>query len=78
MAKSNVLGNALGLLSSLPCYYFLGGVAGIGPSIFLMYLINLILSWYYSNKIKLEKAAVTIEETFSEGYVMLKLGFLFL
>lgn len=74
MAKSNVLGNALGLLSSLPCYYF-WGVAGIGPSIFLMYLINLILSWYYSNKIKLEKAAVTIEETFSEGYVMLKLGF---
>lgn len=74
MAKSNVLGNALGLLFSFPCYY-LWGIAGIAPSIFIIYLINLILSWYYSNKIEIQRVAVSLEETIKEGRVMAKLGF---
>lgn len=73
MAKSNVWGNTFGLLAVLPIYYF-WGVSGIAPALLLTFVINLLVSWYYSNKVKVTKVMVTFKEAIKEGRTMVKLG----
>ena len=73
MAKSEVWGNAFGLLATAPLYYFFG-VRGIAPSLILTYLINLIISWHYSSKVKLEKINVSYKQAIVDGKNMIKLG----
>lgn len=73
MAKANLIGNAYGLLFSFPIYYFMG-ISGIAPSLFVFYLINLLISWYYSRKVAITKVSVSLRETLKEGHKMLKLG----
>jgi Membrane protein involved in the export of O-antigen and teichoic acid len=75
LAKSNVIGSALGLVVTLPLYY-IWGIDGIVPGIIGTSLISLLLSSYFSGKIKLEKVKVSPERTFAEGRNMLKMGFL--
>lgn len=74
MAKSNVIGNAIGFAVSVPFYYF-WGIAGIGPSLFFFYLINLALSWYFSRKVYIDNIKVSLTEVLLDGRNMLKLGF---
>lgn len=73
MAKSNVWGNTFGLIITVPLYYFFG-VRGIAPALVLTYLINLLVSWYYSRKVKLENVHVTYRQALKDGKTMLKLG----
>ncbi len=73
MAKSNVWGNTFGLIVTAPLYYFFG-VRGIAPALILTFLINLLVSWYYSSKIKLEKVEVSYKQALVAGKKMLKLG----
>ena len=73
MAKSNVWGNTFGLLTTAPLYYF-WGVRGIAPALILTYLVNLVVSWYYSNKVKLQRVSVTFKQSLHAGKTMLKLG----
>ena len=73
-AKSNVIGSTLGLLTTVPLYYFFG-VDGIVPVIIIASLVSLILSTYYSRKIPYEKVELSWKETFSEGRGMAKMGF---
>ncbi len=73
MAKSNVWGNLFGLIATSPLYYFFG-VRGIAPALILTFLINLLVSWYYSSKVKLEKVTVTFKQALRDGKTMLKLG----
>lgn len=73
MAKSEVWGNAFALLATVPLYYFFG-VRGIAPALILTYLINLLISWYYSSKVKLEKVEVSYKQAIIDGKGMIKLG----
>lgn len=73
MAKSEVWGNAFGLLATAPLYYFLG-IRGIAPALILTYLINLLVSWFYSRIVKLEKIKVTYKQALIDGRLMIKLG----
>ena len=73
MAKSNVWGNTLGLVTTLPLYYFFG-IKAIGPALLLTYLLSLLVSWYYSHKIELDKVAVSFKEAIKEGRIMIKFG----
>ena len=75
MAKSNVWGNTLGLITTLPLYYFFG-IKAIGFAIVLSYLFNLLASWYYSHKIELIKVRVSFNQALQEGKGMIKLGVL--
>ena len=75
LAKANVLGSALGLICTLPLYYFYG-VEGIVPGIIGTALIILFLSWYFSRKLIFKPVDISYGETFTGGAKMLKMGFL--
>jgi O-antigen/teichoic acid export membrane protein len=73
LAKSGVLGSFFGLIFSVPIYYFFG-IDGIVPTIILSSITTLLLTWYFSKKIKIEKQNITPKQTFKEGKEMLKMG----
>lgn len=75
LAKANLLGSIFGLITTVPLYYFWGN-EGIVPGIIVTSLITLLLSWYFSNKVKIQPVKVTLIRTFAEGKNMLNLGFI--
>jgi O-antigen/teichoic acid export membrane protein len=75
LAKANLAGSILGLIITVPLYYFLG-VKGIVPAIIIMSVLTLTGSWYFARKVKIEKVKVTKAMTISEGKEMLTMGFM--
>lgn len=75
LAKANVYGSFIGLLITIPLYYKFG-VEGIVPVIIITSFVTLFFSWYFANKIKLEKTKVSYEETVKEGKSMMIMGFM--
>lgn len=73
LAKCAAYGVTFGLITSVPLYYWLG-IDGIVPTLILNSVCSLILSWFYSKKIKIEKAQVTPKQTFEQGKQMLVMG----
>ena len=73
LAKASAIGVTVGLIVSVPLYYFLG-IDGIIPVLIVTSVTALLLSWYYSRKVDIEKVAVTTREAIRGGGVMLKLG----
>lgn len=73
LAKASAIGVTVGLVVSVPLYYFLG-TKGIVPALIATSLTALLLSWYYSRKVKIESVKVTTREAIQGGGVMLKLG----
>lgn len=74
-AKSSVLGAILGLTTTIPLYYFFG-TKGIVPSIICGALIAFFSSYFFAKKIRIEKIAVPISDTFQKGASMAKMGIL--
>lgn len=75
LAKANLTGSFIGLIVTIPLYYF-WGINGIVPGIIGTSLVSLILSWYFSGKINYQKVQLTRTETIAEGKNMIKLGLL--
>lgn len=75
LANANLSGAILGLVLTVPLYYFLG-IDGIVPAIILSSLANMLRSWYFSNKVKLQKVHVSLSTTINEGKSMLTMGFM--
>ncbi len=73
LAKASAIGATIGLLVSIPLYYWIG-VKGIVPTMVLTSLTAMLISWFYSRKITVEKAAVTIREALVGGRSMIKMG----
>ncbi len=73
MAKAGVIGSGLGLVTSIPLYYWLG-ISGIVPALMLTAVASLLLSWYFSRKVVVEKVTLTKRETFISGTNMARLG----
>jgi O-antigen/teichoic acid export membrane protein len=73
MAKASVIGSALGLITSVPLYYWYG-IKGIVPAIIFTSLTGLFLSWSFSRKVEIKKIDITYRETFISGLDMVKLG----
>lgn len=73
LAKCTAFGVTFGLISSVPLYYWLG-IDGIVPTLILNSTCSLILSWFYSRKIKIEKVPVTPKQTLGQGKHMLIMG----
>ena len=74
LAKANLYGSIVGLLLTIPLYYFFR-LDAIVPVIILGALISLGFSWYFSNKLGIRSKKVSTLLAFSEGKEMLKLGF---
>lgn len=75
LANANLTGAFLGLFVAVPLYYFLG-VDGIVPAIIAMSITNMLRSWYFARKIKIEKVEVKPQTILAEGKQMLTMGFL--
>lgn len=75
LAKANLLGTSIGLIVTVPLYYFFRQ-DGIVPAIILSGLISLILAWFFSQRIFIKKVKITRDDIIIEGKIMLKLGFM--
>lgn len=73
LAKASAIGSTVGLLVSIPLYYWLG-VKGIVPTMVLISATALLLSWFYSRKVPVEKVEVKVSEAVQNGKSMLKMG----
>lgn len=74
LAKASAIGMTVGLIVSVPLYYLLG-VNGIVPTLILNSITSLLLSWFFARKIPIKRMKITNHETFHEGSIMLKMGF---
>ena len=73
LAKAELSGSFIGLFVTLPLYY-IWGIDGIVPVIIGTSILSLLMSWYFSHKIKLGKAVLSPAQTISEGKNMLRMG----
>ena len=73
LAKATSIGITISLIFSLPCY-FCYGVNGIVPAMILTASVTLIVSWYYSRRVDVNKSAVSLKDIFSEGKSMIIMG----
>jgi len=75
LARSNIIGSAIGLVVTVPLYYF-WGIDAIVPVMVIANLMSFALAHYFSQKIKIIKAPVSFLKLRTEGTGMLKMGFL--
>jgi len=73
-AKAGIWGSLLGLITSIPLYYFYG-INGIVPSLIIASIVGLLLSWYYSRRVKIVPVTVSYKDTINSGKEMISLGF---
>ncbi len=73
LAKCSAIGATIGLFVAVPLYY-LWGVDGIVPNLIISSFITLLISTYYSRRVKINSISVSIKETLSEGRRMLVMG----
>jgi O-antigen/teichoic acid export membrane protein len=75
LAKANIVGSSLGLLATLPLYYF-WKIDGIVPGLIGTALLSLLISWYFSRKVKVKSTTTSYSQTYFEGKSMLQMGFM--
>lgn len=73
LAKSNLIGNIIGLVITLPLFVFFK-VDAIVPSIILTSFISFIVSYFFYKKLDLKLSPIKIKEAFSEGKEILYFG----
>ncbi len=71
--KSGMIGSILGLITTLPLYYFYG-IEGIVPGIIIASVTSLLLTWYFSKKVSIPSIRVSKATTILEGKGMVKMG----
>lgn len=75
MAQSGMIGSVLGLITSVPLYYFFG-LKGIVPGIIISSVTSLLLTWYFARRLKMTPVFVPKAHIIAEGKGMLKMGFM--
>lgn len=75
LAKANLAGSLIGLVLSVPFYYYLG-INGVVPAIIISSILSFIFAWYFANKVEIKKINVSSQEAVFEGKEMLKMGFM--
>lgn len=73
LAKATAIGVTLSLVVSLPLYY-LWGVDGIVPAMIFTATVTLLISWFYSRRVYIEKVSVTPKDIIKEGKTMMVMG----
>lgn len=75
LAKANVIGSLIGLIITIPLYYF-WQFDGIVPVIILSSLTSMVILWYFSKKTGIKTVKISKETIMLEGREMIKMGFL--
>lgn len=73
LAKASAFGSTVGLLITIPLYYFFK-VDGIVPTLILYSASVLLISWLFSRKVEVRKEELTTKEVILEGRKMMSLG----
>lgn len=73
MAKSGVIGSFLGLITSVPLYYYFG-IRGIVPAMIITAITGLFLSWYFSRRVQISDITMSYKQTYLQGIGMARLG----
>ena len=73
LAKATAIGSTVGLVITVPLYYFLK-FDGIVPTLILYSAANLLISWLFSRKVKLHKVDIAPKEVLVDGKQMMSLG----
>lgn len=73
LAKASFYGNLVGLLFSIPIYYFYK-IDSIVPTIIIAAFSSMIFALIFAKKIKLERRKVTNNELVTDGKSIIKLG----
>ncbi len=74
LAMANLIGSALGLVASIPFYYYLE-LEGIVPGFIVTAILTFVVAQYYGSRVKIDKITITTKELKSEGKEMMILGF---
>ena len=74
LAKANLYGSLLGLLISLPLYYFFK-FDGIVPSIIFSSMAAMLITFYFGKKINIGTVKLTNKEVIKEGKHLIIFGF---
>jgi enterobacterial common antigen flippase len=77
LAKMNVLGAFFGLCAAIPLVYFFRQ-KGVVPSLITTAGMTILTSWWYSHKIDIERAVVSLSQVRREASSLLKLGSAFM
>ncbi len=75
LAKANLLGNFLGLIITLPLYYFFR-IDAIVPAIIIATFMSFIFTLYYTNQTNVKAVKISNKEAIKEGRSMINLGFM--
>lgn len=75
LALSGIIGNVMGLLTTVPIYYMMG-IDGIVAVLIITAATAYILTYYYASKIKMQKTNLSIRQAIIEGRNMLGQGYL--
>lgn len=73
LGKANILGAAIGLLVTLPLYYFFK-FQGIVPALIITAAVSLFFTWTFSKRTKIPKINLSLKQVFLEGREMLWMG----
>lgn len=74
LAKANMVGQTVGLLLTIPLYYF-WGIKAIVWVLVLSSLFTFVITRFYSSTLQIGKIKISWKDTFSIGGGMIKLGF---
>jgi O-antigen/teichoic acid export membrane protein len=72
--KSGLYASITSTFLLITLYYFFG-LKAIVPGILIMTIVNLFFSWYFTKNIKMHDISLSFNETFREGFKIIKLGF---
>lgn len=75
LAQANLLGNLIGLIITVPLYYFWKEEA-IAPSILIATVSGFLFAWYFASKLKLDSVPVSNKQAIDEGKSLIRLGFM--
>lgn len=75
MAQSDLIGSIVGLLISIPLYYFFVN-EGIVPAILITAITGLLLTWYFARKVPVKNIGVDLQTLLREGKGMIAMGFM--
>lgn len=73
LAKSGIIGVTIGLLISIPLYYYFR-IDAIVPVLIINSITTLILTTYFTSKIQIPKVKVTNKQAFKLGSEIMKMG----
>lgn len=77
LAKMGVLGALFASMAAIPLVYFFRE-DGVAPSLVVAAAMTLLVSWWYSRKIDVERPSITVREIRHETAALIRLGIAFM